>query len=76
MGRGYVIEHCVSFFQKETRQKSYQVYVTDLLMGIARANGLKIDARFKDIVDPVEVDEAEADNIISNIRKKLGGGEK
>ena len=52
MGKGYVIEHCISFFQKENRQKTYQYYVTDLLCGIARKQGLNISERFRDLVEP------------------------
>lgn len=74
MGKGYVIEHCISFFQKENRQKTYQYYVTDLLWGIARKQGLNISERFRDLVEPQKV-EGNPKKIISNIINKLGGGE-
>lgn len=75
MGKGYVIEHCVSFFQRENKQKSYQFYVTDLLLGIARTQGLKVTTRYQDVVDPVEVEE-DADTIINRLKGKLGGEQK
>jgi len=74
MGKGYVIEHCISFFQKENRQKAYQYYVTDLLWGIARKQGLNISERFRDLVEPKKI-EGNPKKIISNIKNKLGGGE-
>ena len=73
MGKGYVIDHCMSFFQRENLRKSYQYYVTDLLMGIARAQGLNVSTRFKDIVDPVVVDD-DPNEIINRIKSQLGGG--
>ena len=73
-GKGYVIQHCISFFRKENLDKAYQIYVTELLTGIAKANGLKVDRTYRDIVCPVEVKE-DAETIISRIKNKLGGGE-
>lgn len=39
MGRGYVIEHCISTFnekkKREVEEKSYRAYITDTLMMIA-----------------------------------------
>ena len=34
MGKGYVIEHCVSLFLKKQEEKLYQYYVTDALKTI------------------------------------------
>ena len=73
MGKGYVIEHCISFFQKENREKSYQYYVTDLLWGIARKQGLDVSERFRDLVEPKKI-EGKPKKIISKIKNKLEGG--
>ena len=39
MGRGYVIEHCISTFnekqKQEAEEKAYRAYITDALMMIA-----------------------------------------
>ena len=39
MGRGYVIDHCISTLKreklKETEEKSFRIYVTDALSAIA-----------------------------------------
>ena len=35
MGRGYVIEHCISSLKLNNEEKAFKIYVTDALMAIA-----------------------------------------
>ena len=35
MGRGYVIEHCMSALREQTEEKLYRTYITDALKLIA-----------------------------------------
>ena len=64
-----MIEHCVSFFQKENVRKSYQIYVTDALKlivdntsHIGTASGVvdygaRLKKRWFDIIEPQPVKE-------------------
>ena len=78
-GKGYVIEHCVAFFQRQQKEEEYRVYVTDTLKAmaesIAHAYGGSVPKyRYADIIQPgkPEVEETRtAQEIISNISKKL-----
>lgn len=35
LGRGYLIEHCISTLKAINEEKAYRIYVTDALMAIA-----------------------------------------
>ena len=35
LGRGYVIEHCISALKSNNEEKAYKIYVTDALKAIA-----------------------------------------
>lgn len=74
MGRGYVIEHCVSTLKSNNEKKSFQVYVTDALMAIAENTthlvgsqgvvdyGRTITQRWIDVINPAPVVEQPEDN--------------
>lgn len=67
MGREYIMEHCFAEIAKRSRQKAYQVYVTDALMIIAEnlsrmKPGREMSMRFLDIVEGMKKDEPEEDN--------------
>ena len=83
LGKGYVIEHCMSLFKKKQEEKAYKIYMSDV--GFALANmmgkricGLKediIQKRFADAMIPPEQEkEPETEQeIIARISKKLEG---
>lgn len=83
LGKGYVIEHCISLFKKKQEEKAYQVYMSDV--GYALANmigravcGMKediIQKRFAEVMIPTkEEKEPETEQeIIARISRKLEG---
>lgn len=85
LGKGYVIDHCISLFKKESREKILNNYVTDALYCIANmikfrcgGEGKAIMKRFSEIAYPVansknKNTEETSDEIIDKIKKKLGG---
>lgn len=84
MGKGYVIEHCISLFQKEQIDKSYRIYITDALQAIANNSAgsdkrVSINKRWIDVVEPTKIQETRTEKeIVNDIRKKIRGlgGEK
>ena len=82
-GRGYVIEHCVSWLKKDSEEKAFRVYITDTLKAIAdntgRAvkNGVGIKSRFADMVastqqtESAEIDAEEKANEVKARMKKI-----
>ena len=87
LGRGYVIEHCVSFFRKKNEELAYRIYVTDALKAIAENTqkmfgGSFMQKRFAEIIRPkdtaedIEDADIKAKDIIERIKakaEKLGG---
>lgn len=78
MGIGYVIDHYISYFNKEQKDKIYKVYVTDVLRSISEntaksVQGSYIKARYLDIIDPPKEETRTPEEIIENIRNKLRG---
>lgn len=76
-----MIDHCISLFSKRQRENVYKMYVTDALKVIARntsrLGGASITRRFADIIEGMYAkpeEEANADDVIENIRNKLKGG--
>ena len=64
LGRGYVIEHCISSLKLYYEEKNFRIYVTDALMAIAENTthligqggvvdyGKSISQRWIDIMNP------------------------
>lgn len=78
MGIGYVIDHYISYFHKEQKEKAYKVYVTDVLRTISEntaksVGGSYVKMRYLDIIDPPKQETRTAEEIIENIRNKLRG---
>lgn len=79
-GKGYIIEHYVSFLRLEAKEKSYQTYVTDALRVIANNSAHKkddviINSRWIELIDNVQKEAPEeektAEEVIDNIFSKL-----
>lgn len=80
LGRGYVIDHCVASYTRRQKEKIYRVYITDALRAIVNntaqfaGNGLAINDRYIDIIEPKPKEELTTEKVVGKIRKKLGGG--
>lgn len=73
VGKGYVIEHYIAFFKKETQDKSYRIYVTDALQLLTRKfGGEYLKNRFYDVIEP-HMETRTAEEVIDDIRNKITG---
>lgn len=34
LGKGYIVDHCIALYNSRMEERTYRIYVTDLLMGI------------------------------------------
>lgn len=69
-----MIEYCVSTYNTAMREKAYKCYVSDLLMNLAKANGIKVKARYYDLAYTAQnaVEETRTpEEIVSTISEKL-----
>lgn len=80
MGRGYVIEHCVSALSSLQEEQTFKAYTADCLKMIAESMGGQISARFADLVDygkktpkKEHTDEEVRANIKAKLRHMEGG---
>ena len=76
IGIGYVIEHYIAYFQKEQREKAYQVYITDALRIItentAKANGGHyLQVRYAELIEPKKEETRTANEVITDLKDKL-----
>ena len=74
MGRGYVIEHCVSTLNSIRKEENYRVYITDILRVISKGVGYEIKLGYADFLEKSknsqEEEERTPDEIINTIRAK------
>ena len=74
MGRGYVIEHCVSTLNSIRKEENYRVYVTDILRVISKGVGYEIKLGYADFLEKSknsqEEEERTPDEIINTIKAK------
>lgn len=71
-GSIYVIEHVVSEYNKDEKEKSFKCYVTDVLKVIAECNGASIHMRWIDVLTKPKENERSADEIALDIIKRAG----
>lgn len=77
IGKGYVIEHCVSLFNRRRKEQIYRNYVTDTLK-IINDNLTKIyggqymKTRYADMVEPKSQDTRTGDEIARDIIRRAG----
>lgn len=69
MGKGYVIDHCISFFKKQQKDLIYRVYITDVLRTIAGTKN--VPKRFYDLIEPAPIEKRTADQIKKRIQDKF-----
>lgn len=77
IGKGYVIDHCISLFNKQAKEEAYRTYVTDTLKTL-NSNFAKIfggnyfNLRYADAVNPNEESDKSGDEIARDIIKRAG----
>ena len=69
LGSGYIIEHCVSAFNKLQEEKIYRIYVTDTLKSLSGAN-----VRWYDLIDRTPRDERTFEEITKDVWSRIMGG--
>lgn len=79
MGRGYVMEYCISSLRKWEKELEYRVYITDALKAIAEntaknVGGTFLTKRYVDSVLPSNKKEVTSAQVVSKMKKKIGGG--
>lgn len=78
MGIGYVIDHYISYFNKEQKEKVYKVYISDVLRIISEntakySGGSYAKVRYLELIDPPKKETRTPEEIIKNIKEKLKG---
>jgi len=80
IGRGYAIEHCVSFLHKKHEDEAFRIYLTDAIRMITYNTALKgrgvMEQRFFDIIKDIRdksqgKKEQTAEEVITHISDKL-----
>lgn len=54
MGKGYIVEHCISLFNKRAEERLYRIYMTDmtrLIFNFIAGKGNAISERYADWID-------------------------
>lgn len=83
LGKGYVIDHCISLFKNKQKDKIYRIYVTDALYAIGNMMGKRYGAtsdiikkKYSNIVSfdskKKQKKEETEEEIIQRIKMKLG----
>lgn len=74
MGRGYVVEHCVSTLNAIRKEDNYRVYLTEVLRMISKGVGYEIRLGYADLLESSKKGQEEAertpDEIIDTIKAK------
>lgn len=77
IGRGYAIEHCVSFFNKKREEQAFRYYITDAIRILTCNTSGKsrsfIEQRFLNLVQKKNVNQKEhtAEEVITHISGML-----
>lgn len=73
LGKSYVIDHCIAFFEKKTREQDFREYVGNALYVIAHNTaswgGSEMSVKYTDMYKKQETRSAE--EIKNNIKQKL-----
>lgn len=65
-GKEYIIDYCVADYKDRADEKIYRVYITDSLKIIGSLN-----KRYIDMISPTPTEDRTADEIISDLSRKL-----
>lgn len=73
-GSGYVIDYCIATYANMQRQKSYQIYVTDMLSSVVAGLGAKNVPRWYDLAygQQKAIEEKSAADIVADITRRAG----
>lgn len=74
MGRGYVIEHCISTLNTIRKEEVYKTYLTEVLRGIGKQVGVEFSKSYHDLIESMKPQKEEtrtADEVIDGIKDKL-----
>lgn len=77
IGKGYVIDHCVSLFKKKQEKKLYQIYVTDTLKMIndniaKNFGGSIIKTKYSEIIEYKKADDRTGDEVARDVINRIG----
>lgn len=77
LGKGCVIDHCVSLFNKKQREKLFQTYVTETLKlindNIAKIHGGSVlKTRYSELIETKKIDNRTGDEVARNVIKRIG----
>ena len=77
MGKGYVVDYCISLFRKKQERRRYEAYITDMLMtmnnNLCHAfGGSKITKRYADYFINKKEDNRTAAEIVKDTIRKAG----
>ena len=77
VGRGYVVQYCISLYRKKREKLQFQSYIADVLLSLHNhvaqfIQGHPIDVRYMDIVSPQKTDDRTGDDIAADIIKRAG----
>lgn len=77
IGKGYVIEHCVSLFNKRQKERLFREYVTDTLKLINdnlanKLGGSIIETKYSELIKPNKKPEKTAEEIVLDVMKRAG----
>ena len=72
MGAEYAIRQCLMAYNQRKREEAYHVYMSDCLSAVARYCGAKVNKRFYDILYPQPLESKKAEDIVSDLTKKMG----
>ena len=77
MGRGHVIEHCISALRFYRQEEIYKEYMSEMLRHICAGIGYKTDVKYLDLMERVlytddsHEREVDAEEIIGDIKGKV-----
>ena len=77
IGKGYVIDHCISLFNKQAREEAFRSYIADTLKTIndnftKRFGGASYKLRYIELVTAEKEPEKSGDEIARDIIKRAG----
>ena len=77
VGKGYVIDHCISLFNRRAKEEAYRTYIADTLKALndnfaKKFGGTYYQTRYIDAVTPAKEPEKSGDEIARDIIKRAG----
>ena len=64
------MRYVLARIDKENREESYRIYITDSLY--QQAQGMRLTSRYYDLMNPVPEDKRTGDEIAADVIKKCG----